>query len=218
MDFLTSDSVSLKICGITRAEDARQLCELGVESLGVNYWPQSKRYIDPEEASVFLRAVAGKIVRVGVFVNADPALPQRLVERGDLDLVQFHGDETPEYCRPFVKGGIPFIKAIGVKNAASLESIHDFGATALLLDAHAPGVYGGTGAVFDWDLAASLILANPATPVVLAGGITQQNAAKAVELVRPAALDVASGAEISPGVKDFGKVQGLIQALSEKRV
>lgn len=217
MSFLSTDSVSLKICGITKREDAERLCELGVDALGVNYWPHSKRYIDPDAASGFLQAVKGEIMRVGVFVNADVELPLRLFEKGDIDLVQFHGDETVEYCRQFVDAGVPFIKAIGVKNAESLEQIHEFGATALLLDAHAPGVYGGTGAVFDWDLAVALILANPSQPVLLAGGITVENAAAAAEQVSPAVLDVASGAESAPGVKDFDKVQRLVEAIQEKR-
>ena len=206
--FLAPSPVSLKICGVTSAADAERLAEMGIEALGANFWPQSKRYLDPASAG-FLRDLAGRILRVGVFVNAGPDLPRRLVEEGLIDVVQLHGDETPADAAVFRDANIPFLKAIGVKGLADLELAREFGAAGILLDAHAPGIYGGTGQMIDWALARSFTEQNPDLPLILAGGITPDNVAPAVQAVRPAALDVASGAELRPGVKDFDKVAAL---------
>ncbi len=210
--FLDPDTVSLKICGVTSQADADQLVALGVDALGVNFWPKSKRYLPPENAA-WLKDLAGKILRVGVFVNEGSELPLRLYNQGLIDAVQLHGDETPEDAAPFRDAGLPFIKAIGVKTRADLERATDFGAAAVLLDAHAPGLYGGTGEVFDWEVASSFRREHPNLPVILAGGIIPENAGLAAMSVRPAALDVASGAEISPGVKDFQKIVAFLTAL-----
>ena len=208
--FLDPAQTSLKICGVTQMADVSAMIELGVHALGVNFWPQSKRYLSPEEARSILTSASGKIVRVGVFVNANPELPKRLLESGQIDIAQFHGDETAQYCAPFAGEGLPFIKAIGVKNKSSLENITDYSATAILLDTPAPGVYGGTGEKFDWTHAQDFISQNPNIPVLLAGGITPANATEAIAQVHPCALDIASGAELSPGIKDIEKVKALL--------
>lgn len=210
--FLDPSTVSLKICGVTTHADAEQLVAMGVDALGVNFWPKSKRYLPPEDAS-WLPGLAGKILRVGVFVNEPPELPLRLVREGYLDAVQLHGDETPEDATVFRDANVPFIKAIGVKTRADLSRATDFGAKGILLDAHAPGVYGGTGEVFDWEVASAFRRDNPELPIVLAGGIVPENAGLAAMSVQPAALDIASGAEISPGIKDFEKVAAFLTAL-----
>lgn len=216
--FLSSETTSLKICGITLAKEAHRLVEMGVDAIGINFWPKSKRYLSPDTARQFLPELAGKIVRVGVFVNEDPALPRQLIEQGVIDLAQFHGDETPEYCYyNFGSQNIPFIKAFGVHDASSLNHIECFQATSVLLDTPAPDVYGGTGEKFDWTHARDFINSHPNIPVLLAGGITPDNAADAIAMVHPAALDVASGAEISPGIKDFNKVRALLDACSKSR-
>lgn len=212
MSFLSPDTTSLKICGVTTAGDAAELVELGVHALGINFWPRSKRHLGPEAAKPILRDCAGKITRVGVFVNADSSLPLELLEKGFIDIAQFHGDETPDYCARFADAGLPFIKAIGVRNRNSLENAQDYRADAVLLDTPAPGIYGGTGETFDWSHAAEFVRNNPRIPVLLAGGITPENAADAISQARPAALDVASGAELSPGIKDFNKVRALLAA------
>ena len=211
--FLDPSFVSLKICGILNRDDADRLAALGVDALGVNFWPRSKRYLAPENAG-WLHDLAGRILRVGVFVNEDPALPLRLISEGLLDAAQIHGDETPEDALPYQNAGVPFIKGIGVKTKDDLERAVDFRASAILLDAHAPGVYGGTGETFDWNAAVDFKSRHPDLPIILAGGIVPENAALAASTVRPAALDVASGAEISPGIKDFGKVSALLAALN----
>jgi phosphoribosylanthranilate isomerase len=212
--FLDPASVSLKICGVTTRSDAERLAALGVDALGVNFWPRSKRHLAPENAG-WLAELAGRILRVGVFVNEEaPELQLRLIREGLLDAVQLHGDETPEDAVIYQKAGVPFFKAIGVKTPADLARAADFRANAILLDAHAPGAYGGTGETFDWNAALDFKNQLPQTPLILAGGITPENAASAASTVRPAALDVASGAELSPGLKDFDKVTALLTALN----
>jgi phosphoribosylanthranilate isomerase len=210
--FLDPSTVSLKICGVTTQADADTLVALGVDALGVNFWPCSKRFLSQEGAS-WLFDLAGKILRVGVFVNESVELPLRLVREGYLDVVQLHGDETPAYAAPFRNAGIPFIKAIGVKTRADLARATDYGASAILLDAHAPGIYGGTGEVFDWEVASDFRRLHPQLPIILAGGIVPENAGLAAMSVKPTALDIASGAEISPGIKDFQKIAAFLTAL-----
>lgn len=211
--FLEPSSVALKICGVTTRSDAEQLVELGVDALGVNFWPPSKRHLAPENAT-WLGGLAGRILRVGVFANQPSDLPLRLMREGLLDVVQLHGDELPEDTLIYQENNVPFFKGIGVKTSADLKRAEDFGASAILLDAHAPGVYGGTGETFDWNAALDFKSQHPSIPLILAGGIVPQNAALAATTVRPAALDVASGAELAPGIKDFVKVSALLAALN----
>ncbi len=210
--FLDPSRPSLKICGVTRPDDADGLAELGIDALGINFWPSSKRYVEPDNAA-WLAPLAGRILRVGVFVNSPPDLPLRLVSDGLLDLIQLHGDESPSDAAPFLDAGVPFIKAIGAMSQTDLAQAADFNAAAILLDAHAPGIYGGTGTTADWALAADFRTAHPGIPLILAGGITPDNAAAALAAVQPAALDIASGAESSPGIKDFAKVEAILTAL-----
>jgi phosphoribosylanthranilate isomerase len=211
--FLDPSLVSLKICGVTTRDDANRLVALGVDALGVNFWPRSKRFLAPEHAG-WLHDVVGSILRVGVFVNEDPALPLKLIREGLLDVAQIHGDESPADALPYQNAGIPFIKGIGVKTQTDLDYAADYQASAILLDAHAPGIYGGTGETFDWNAALDFKSRHPEIPIILAGGIVPENAALAAATVRPAAIDVASGAELSPGIKDFAKVSALLAALN----
>lgn len=211
-NFLDPTTVSLKICGVTTCADATRLAEMAVDALGVNFWPKSKRYLATENAT-WLRELAGKILRIGVFVNQAPELPLRLLREGYLDAIQLHGDETPDDAADYRAAGVPFIKAIGVKTQTDLASATSYGAAGVLLDAHAPGIYGGTGEVFDWEVASEFRRQHPELPVLLAGGIVPENAGLAAMSVMPAALDIASGAEISPGIKDFQKVAAFLTAL-----
>lgn len=215
-DFLSPERPSLKICGVTRAADADQLVELGVEALGANFWPNSKRFLDPARAG-FLRDLAGRIVRVGVFVNAPTDLPVSLYQDGLIDIVQLHGDE-PESDIPLIKRhGVPLIRALSADADGALPRIDTFAADAVLLDAHAPGVYGGTGKTIDWKAAAEFVKQHPLLPIILAGGITPDNAAEALATVRPTAIDIASGAESAPGIKDPEKVRVLQAAVRAAR-
>ncbi|MFC4992941.1 phosphoribosylanthranilate isomerase [Rubritalea tangerina] len=212
-DFFDPSSTSLKVCGVTQPHDAHQLIEESIPALGVNFWPKSKRFIPPHQAAKFLKPIKNKILRVGVFVNADPNQVLDLLENDTIDVAQFHGDESPAYCAPFADANHPFIRALGVKDATSLTNLLDYRATAILLDAHAPGVYGGTGEAFDWNLAKKVIQQHPTLPILLAGGITAENAAQATASVHPAALDLASGSESSPGIKDFNKIRAIQDAI-----
>ncbi|MDP4647968.1 MAG: phosphoribosylanthranilate isomerase [Akkermansiaceae bacterium] len=211
MDFFGKDRTALKICGVRMREDAEKLVELGVDAVGFNFWPKSKRYLAPEEGR-WMKELAGNILRVGVFVNEAGDLPFRLFGDGMIDVVQLHGDETPEVVGRFTAAGIPVVKALGVKDEDDIARAGEYAADGILLDAHAPVVFGGTGQTFDWGLAKDFMKKYPGMPVILAGGITPENAADAVAQVRPTALDVASGAEVSPGVKDFVKVKALLAA------
>ncbi len=211
--FLATAAPSLKICGVTTPADATQLAELGVHALGVNFWTESKRYCPPDSARQFLPSLKERILRVGVFVNADPALPCSLLADDLIDVVQLHGDEDLAYCQAFVAKDLPFFKAIGVAKDSDLALALQCPASGILVDAHAPGVYGGTGQTIDWKSVARFIDHQPSPPIILAGGITPQNAGEALRVARVCALDVASGAESSPGIKDFEKVSTLLSAV-----
>lgn len=199
----------LKICGVTLAAEAERLANLGVDALGVNFWPHSKRFVNPA-AAAWLAPLAGRIARVGVFVNAGPDLPLQLFRQGLIDAAQLHGEETTGEIASLRDAGLPVIKARGVASRADLESLLAAGADAILADAPAAGQYGGTGRTIDWDLAREFTARHPQARLILAGGITPENAARALANVRPAALDVASGAELRPGIKDFAKVAALL--------
>ncbi|MGE9268621.1 MAG: phosphoribosylanthranilate isomerase, partial [Verrucomicrobiales bacterium] len=187
--------------------------ELGVHALGINFWPSSKRYCPPAVARQFLPDLAGRIARVGVFVNNAFPLAAELHAEGLLDAVQLHGDETSEDIAHFVSRDIPLIRAIPATDDYE-ETLPEARPDAVILDTPAGKHYGGTGHVFDWDYALRFKNDHPGMPLILAGGIKPKNAARALAEVQPAALDVASGAESAPGVKDLAKVRQLLALLT----
>lgn len=204
---------SLKICGVTTRSDALELARLGVPALGVNFWEPSKRHCPPETARTFLPEIAGKILRVGVFVNNSRPLAAELFEEGLIDVVQLHGDESVEDLAFFLGEKIPVIRAL----PAGGDLVEKLGSSlpdALLLDTPAGKDYGGTGRTFDWGQALAAKQQFPDLPLILAGGLTPENAAEALRAVRPTGLDIASGAEISPGRKDFQKVGRLLEIVN----
>lgn len=209
-EFFSSESISLKVCGVTNEEDANFLVSMGVPALGVNFWRKSKRYSSPEKA-LFLKKLEGQILRVGVFVNAEKTFVESLYREGLIDIVQLHGDEDNAYCAYFSEKEIPYIRAVGVKNEGSFNKLKLPNCSAILLDAHAPNVYGGTGEVFDWTMISKVKAHFPGLSIILAGGITTENIKEARQLKDIVALDVASGAETSPGEKDFKKVKLLME-------
>ena len=213
LEAFLSPSPSLKICGVTTKSDASRLASLGVHALGLNFWPQSKRYCSPKLASQIAPQLAGDILRVGVFVNNARPLAADLIDECLIDVVQLHGDETEEDIHHFLDQNIPVIRAVSATKLPTFSLPQkNF---ALLIDTPAGSDYGGTGKTFDWSLAANFQKANPQIPLILAGGLNPTNAAEALAALKPAALDIASGAELSPGHKDFDKVQSLLDTLAK---
>jgi len=181
----------IKVCGITVLEDALAAIELGVDALGFVFHPQSPRNISAEEAARIIHKLPPYVTTVGVFVNRPPDVVNDIAEKCGLDLVQLHGDEPPEYCRDIRRR---VVKAFRVRNRDSLKNLEDYAVSAILLDAYVPGEYGGTGRPFNWDIAKE---AAKTKTVVLSGGLTPQNVATAVAAVKPYAVDVSSGVELS---------------------
>jgi phosphoribosylanthranilate isomerase len=198
----------VKICGVTRLEDALLAARLGADAIGFNFWPGSRRYVHPEAARAMVRALPPLVTAVGVFVNPTRDEVLRALEASGVAAAQLHGDEPPELCASLP---CPVIKAIRVSGPASLAALAAYDAQGILLDAAAPG-YGGSGTSFDWALAAE---AAAARPILLAGGLSPDNVVAAVRAVRPWGVDVASGVEASPGVKDPEKLRRFIAAAKE---
>ncbi len=195
----------VKICGITRLEDLHAACNAGADALGFVFYEKSPRHVSIETAAALVRSLPPFVQSVGLFVNADPAEIETVLKSVSLDLLQFHGDETPDQCTRYRR---PFLKAVRVKaDTDLLKCATDFeAARGLLLDAYVPGVPGGTGERFDW----SLIPNDLSKPVVLSGGLDPGNVAAAVRTVQPWAVDVSSGVEASKGIKDAQKMAQFI--------
>jgi phosphoribosylanthranilate isomerase len=200
----------VKICGITREEDALAAVEAGVDALGFNFYPGSKRAVRLSGIAAWVANLPADIGRVAVLVQPGEDLLRELRDSGLFHAFQFHGGEPAELCRAW--GGGFYVKACPLSDAASADAALSDPAPCLLLDAHAPGVFGGTGRVVDWSLAARVV-AESGRPVVLSGGLNPDNAGEAVRAVRPAAIDAASGVESSPGRKDPGKMRELVAAV-----
>jgi phosphoribosylanthranilate isomerase len=198
----------VKICGITNLADARVAVEAGADALGFNFYEPSPRHLTLPVAAEISQQLPPFIMRVGVFVNAPEELVTRAIAECDLSLLQFHGDEPPEFCTQF---GLMNMKAFRIRDAESLKELAKYQTDAYLLDAFSPEVRGGTGEKFNWDLA--IEAQKLGKPVFLAGGLTPENVADAVRKVRPFGVDVASGVESSPGKKDRQKVKDFIAAV-----
>ncbi|HEX4000509.1 MAG TPA: phosphoribosylanthranilate isomerase [Pirellulales bacterium] len=213
----------IKICGVTTAADARGAAHAGADAIGLNFYPGSRRYLPPAAAKEVAAAIPQGVRKVGVFVNAEPDFVCREADRLRLDLIQLAGDETPEYLSKL--GGRPVMQAFRPRldHADALRTIVRFVEAAArltcapkltLIDAHRPGEYGGTGEAVNWTLLSRLWneLDGAAPRLVLAGGLSPENVADAIAAVRPAAVDVASGVESSPGVKDSEQVRRFVAA------
>ena len=202
--------VRSKICGITRVEDALLAAEAGADAIGLVFYDKSPRAVDVRQARTILAALPPFVTSVGLFVNASRCFIGEVLDAVPLDLLQFHGDETPEQCEGH---GRPWFKALRVRPGDDLraEAARFSGARAILLDAYVPGVPGGTGERFDW----KLIPADLPRPLILAGGLTPDNVAEAISSVRPYGVDVSGGVEASRGIKDAAKVAAFIQRVRE---
>ncbi len=187
----------VKICGLTHPDDAALAVFLGADALGLNFYPGSPRCLHPARDAGWLRALPPGVRRVAVVVNASREELRRLLGEGLADAVQLHGDEDAAFCAALAVEGIPFAKAIRVRDADSLRDPARFGTPDLVLDAFRPDAYGGTGQTIDWTLAAEFARAvpPPARRTVLSGGLGPENVAEAVRRVRPYGVDVASGVE-----------------------
>jgi phosphoribosylanthranilate isomerase len=193
----------VKICGITRPADALAAAGAGADAIGLVFYPPSPRYLSVERAREIRDALPPFVQSVALFVNADAAQVSQVIGRVHPAMLQFHGDEAPDFCAQF---GLPFVKACRVKAGVSaLEYLRPFShAAAWLFDSHVPE-YGGVGESFDWSLV-------PATdkPVILSGGLSRDNVAQAIRRVRPWGVDVSSGVESAKGIKDAARISAFI--------
>lgn len=210
----------IKICGITRREDATAAAAAGADAVGLNFYPPSVRYLPPEAAREVTADLPLSVWRVGVFVNATAAEIVRTAALAGLTAIQLHGDEPPEFgasLAALLPAPLPILRAFRLKDAASLADVGAYLAAgrvpeAVLVDAHQPGSYGGTGHKVDWEMLAAFRPSPPWPSLVLAGGLTPANVAAAIRLVRPAAVDVAGGVESAPGRKDAAAVSAFVSA------
>jgi len=203
-------SVRIKICGITRVEDALAAAEAGADAIGLVFYKQSPRAVTVQQARQIIAALPPFITTVGLFVNSSRCELNEILDAVPLDLLQFHGDECAADCDGYSR---PYLKALRVKAGDDIQAQIDLypAATGILLDTYVEGVPGGTGESFDW----SLVPAKASKPIVLAGGLSADNVAEAISQVRPYAVDVSGGVERSKGIKDVGKMQAFIAACKQ---
>ena len=198
----------IKICGFTRPDDAREAARLGVDAIGLVFYAPSPRAVDVTQARTIVDALPPFVTTVGLFVDAPADEVRGVLERLPLDLLQFHGDEAPDYCAQF---GRPWLKAIRMRGDIDLreEAERYREARGLLLDAYRPGTPGGTGEAFEWER----VPRDLALPVVLAGGLDPENVAQAIATVRPYAVDLSGGVESAKGIKDVARMAALVAAV-----
>lgn len=198
--------IKIKICGITNAEDALMAIEYGADALGFIFYPQSHRYVTPEKAKSIIDKLPPLTLRIGVFVDAEPETIMKTVNECRLDGVQFHGNESPEFCSKFRRR---VIKGIRPQREEEVANIAEYKVDAFLVDSYHPDVMGGTGTTFDWELAVAAKMFG--VPVILAGGLNPKNVAEAVRLVKPYGIDVCTGVETFQGKKDPEKLKDFIE-------
>ncbi len=201
--------VRVKVCGTTCLKDALLAVECGADAIGFIFYKKSPRYVTATTAKAICAKLPPFVNRVGVFVNETAETINRIAGRCGLDAVQLHGDESPAFCK---KIKCRVIKAVRVKDAASLKEMSRYEVDAFLLDAYKEDQWGGTGRVFDWELA---VRAKKRGPVILAGGLNARNVKAAIRKVQPFGVDVSSGVEQSPGKKDPKKVKAFLKAVRQ---
>ena len=200
-------SVTVKICGITSEADALAAAEAGVDAIGLMFYEGSPRHVTLEQAKAISAALPPHVMRVGVFVNAEEAFVHQALTECMLNILQFHGDETPEECSRYP---VMTLKAFRVQGEETLAQLEAYPSAGYLLDAYAKDALGGTGATFNWDLAVRA--QEFGKPIFLAGGLTPENVAEAVRKVQPFGVDVSSGVEIEPGRKDAQQMRTFVAA------
>ena len=200
-------SVTVKICGITSEADALAAAEAGVDAIGLMFYEGSPRHVTLEQAKAISAALPPHVMRVGVFVNAEEAFVHQALTECMLNILQFHGDETPEECSRYP---VMTLKAFRVQGEETLAQLEAYPSAGYLLDAYVKDALGGTGATFNWDLAVRA--QEFGKPIFLAGGLTPENVAEAVRKVQPFGVDVSSGVEIEPGRKDAEQMRTFVAA------
>jgi phosphoribosylanthranilate isomerase len=201
----------VKICGLTTPQDAAAAIEFGADALGFNFYPGSKRYLRME-ACEWIGALPAHAEKVAILVNPSWEEAKAAAAASGITALQLHGAETPEFCRRLMEQRIRFEKALPVNGPDSLKNMPDFFTPTVLLDSGGAGEFGGSGQTFPWEIARDFVLAHPHLRVILAGGLTPENVADAVAMVRPFGVDVTSGVESSPGRKDHGRLRDFIAA------
>jgi phosphoribosylanthranilate isomerase len=199
--------MQVKICGITNMEDALCAAENGAAAMGFIFYPPSPRYLDPQKAGEIIDRLPQHLVKVGVFVNETAEEIKRIYECCRLDMIQLHGDESPEFCRQFPRDRI--IKALELKNENDLKKVTLYDVAAILVDSRHAGLYGGTGKTSNWKLASQI-----SQSLILSGGLKEENIHEALRVVSPAALDINSGVESIPGKKDHAKIVRIMQIIN----
>jgi phosphoribosylanthranilate isomerase len=202
-----------KICGITRIEDGMAAAQHGADAIGLVFYPPSPRHVSPAQAAAIAAALPPFVTTVGLFVNPDVAEVEWVLRALRLDMLQFHGDESAEFCASF---GVPYLKAVRVKPGVDLVqyAIRFHAAKGLLLDAFVAGQAGGTGESFDWGLIPDVL----PLPVILSGGLDPANVKAAIKQVKPWAVDVSSGVEASKGIKDAARIAAFMREVRKECV
>ncbi len=200
--------IPTKICGITNLDDANVAIENGASAIGFIFYEKSPRTISINNAKSISKHLPKTIARVGVFVNHEKDFIRLAISEVPLDMIQLHGDETPDFCNQF---DVAILKALRIKNEASLSVMDQYDVAVFLLDTFSNDQYGGTGETFDW----SVLNRKFKTPIILSGGLNPENILDAIDAVNPSAVDVNSGVESSPGKKDFNKLKSLFKNLNK---
>ncbi len=198
--------IPVKICGITNLEDALCAAGNGADAVGFIFYPPSPRYIEPQKAREIIDRLPLHLIKVGVFVNEKEQTVKRIFEDCCLDMLQLHGDESPEYCHQFQSRLV--IKVLELKTKEDAKRAASFDVAAILVDSRHAGLYGGTGKTANWEMASRL-----SQPLILSGGLREENILEAIRVVNPAALDINSGVESSPGQKDSAKIERMMQMI-----
>jgi phosphoribosylanthranilate isomerase len=198
----------IKICGITNVEDALAAVAAGADALGFNFYKPSPRYISPENARAIIKQLSPAVLTVGVFVNEQPESLKTIVDESGVQAVQLHGDESPEYCHNLATDRY-IIKTLAVSQNFDTQTVHAYKTAAIMLDTRDSNLRGGTGRVFDWSIARQV---NQLVPnLFLAGGLSPENIAGAIEAVHPYAVDACSALEDSPGKKNYERMRSFIE-------
>ena len=203
--------IHVKICGITSFNDAIMAANYGASALGFIFYEKSPRYINPKILKTWISNVPSSVKKVGVFVNKDVDKVNKIAEELNLDMVQLHGDESPEYCNQMIK---PVIKVFRVNNKFDSIMLNNYQVATFLFDTYNKENHGGTGESFDWQ---SILQLNTEIPVILSGGLNADNVLEGIEVVKPSAVDVNSGVEAAPGKKDEEKIKNLFTILKNTK-